>query len=93
MWNVAYHTSFYWDGRTPTLEKQVLGAWKGGNMGAKPDEIVAKLNAIEGYREQFQELFGTDVTVEGVQMAVAAYMRTLICGETPSLRMNRRWIE
>lgn len=82
MWNVGYHSSFYWDGRTPTLEKQVLGAWKGGNMGADPAEAVERLNAVEGYRSQFQEVFGTDVTIQGVQMAVAAYMRTLICGDT-----------
>jgi cytochrome c peroxidase len=82
MWNVAYHNSLYWDGRTPTLEKQVLGAWKGGNMGADPEEIAAMLNGIEGYRVQFQAVFGSDATVDGVQKAVAAYMRTLICGET-----------
>jgi cytochrome c peroxidase len=82
MWNVAYHDALYWDGRAPSLEKQVLGAWKGGNMGAKPDEVVAELNHIEGYRAQFQEVFGSDVTVDGVQKAVAAYMRTLICGTT-----------
>lgn len=82
MWNVAYHTALYWDGRSPTLEKQVLGAWKGGNMGANPDEIAVELNAIDGYRSQFQAVFGSEVTVDGVQKAVAAYMRTLICGET-----------
>jgi cytochrome c peroxidase len=82
MWNVAYHDALYWDGRTPTLEKQVLGAWKGGNMGANPDEIVVMLNGIDGYRQKFQSVFASDVTVDGVQKAVAAYMRTLICGET-----------
>jgi cytochrome c peroxidase len=82
MWNVGYHDAFYWDGRTPTLEKQVLGAWKGGNMGAAPDEIVAQLDKITAYHEQFQSVFGTKVTVDGVQKAVAAYMRTLICGDT-----------
>jgi len=89
MWNVGYHTSLYWDGRTPTLEKQVLGAWKGGNMGADPEKIVASLNEIAGYKSQFQSVFGTDASVEGVQMAVAAYMRTLICGDTEFDRFNQ----
>jgi cytochrome c peroxidase len=52
-------------------------------MGADPDAIVAALNHIDGYRAQFQLVFGTDVTVDGVQKAVASYMRTLICGDTP----------
>jgi cytochrome c peroxidase len=83
MWNVAHHPELYWDGRTQGLEKQVLGAWKGGNMGADPEAIAQKLDAIDGYHDQFQSVFGTGVTVEGVQKAVAAYMRTLICGDTP----------
>ncbi len=34
LWNIAYHTEFYWDGRSPSLERQAMAAWTGGNMGA-----------------------------------------------------------
>ena len=38
MWNIGYHTEWYWDGRAKTLEGQALAAWKLANMGAKdPD--------------------------------------------------------
>src|SRR5262249_12348607 len=34
LYNVAYNTSYYWDGRSPTLEKQIAAAWD-NQMGAK----------------------------------------------------------
>ena len=84
LWNIAYHTEFYWDGRSPSLEKQALAAWTGGNMGAKTEEAVAKINAIEGYRSQFQQVFGADATPDNVVQAIASYERTyLFCSDTP----------
>ena len=55
LWNIGYHKEFYWDGRSGSLEKQGMAAWTGGNMGAKADEIAAKLNGIAGYKSQFQK--------------------------------------
>jgi cytochrome c peroxidase len=83
LWNIGYHKEFYWDGRSPSLEKQALGAWTGGNMGAKADEIVAKLNALEDYKAQFRKVFNSDATPDNVVKAIAAYERTLISGNTP----------
>ena len=48
LWNIGYHKEYYWDGRSQSLEKQALTAWTGANMGAKADEIAAKLNALHG---------------------------------------------
>jgi cytochrome c peroxidase len=59
-----------------------MAAWTGANMGAKADEIVAKLNALQGYRGQFQQVFGSDATPENVMKAIAAYERTIISGDT-----------
>lgn len=83
LWNVAYQTEFYWDGRSPSLEKQAMAAWTGGNMGANAEEITAKLNQIEGYHEQFQAVFGGDATPENIVQAITSYERTyLFCGDT-----------
>src|SRR6267154_2201768 len=58
MANVAYHQNgFYWDGRTPTMEAVTAAAWKGQLGVEKPDEVAAKLNAITGYRAEFQRAF------------------------------------
>ncbi|MFQ5926250.1 MAG: cytochrome-c peroxidase, partial [Terriglobia bacterium] len=32
LWNIGYHSEFYWDGRSGAMEAQVKGAWSGGNM-------------------------------------------------------------
>ena len=82
LWNIGYHKEFYWDGRSPSLEKQAMAAWTGGNMGAKADEIAAKLNAIEGYHSQFHNVFGGDATPERIVQAIAAFERTIISETT-----------
>jgi cytochrome c peroxidase len=85
LWNIGYHKQFYWDGRSPSLEKQAMAAWTGGNMGAKDHEgeIVGKINALQGYHAQFQKVFGGDATAENIMQAISAYERTIISGDTP----------
>ena len=85
MWNVGYYDALYWDGRSGALEKQVIGAWSGGNMGASgnddapsTDDICASLNEIPGYAEQFQAVFGGPATPSNVALAVASFMRTIV---------------
>lgn len=82
LWNIGYHKEFYWDGRSKSLEEQAMAAWTKANMGAKADEIVAKLNALQGYRSQFQKVFNSDATPETVVKALAAFERTIISGDT-----------
>jgi cytochrome c peroxidase len=82
LWNIGYHKEFYWDGRSPSLEKQAMAAWTGANMGAKADEIAAKLNGIAGYHSQFHKVFGGDATPDNIVKAIAAFERTIISGDT-----------
>ena len=89
LWNIGYHHNWYWDGRATTLEGQAVAAWKGGNMGAKnPEQVVDQLNRMEGYRTQFQSVFGESASVENVGKALACYMRTIISQNTPYDRYN-----
>ena len=84
LWNIGYHKMFYWDGRSPSLEKQAMAAWQLGNMGAKDHEaeILAKINGLQGYRSQFQKVFGGDATAENMMLAISAFERTIISGDT-----------
>jgi cytochrome c peroxidase len=82
LWNIGYHKEFYWDGRSPSLEKQAMAAWTGANMGAKADEIAVKLNALEGYRNQFQGVFQSAATPDNIVKALSAFERTIISGNT-----------
>lgn len=84
LWNIGYHSEFYWDGRSGSLEKQAMAAWQGGNMGAKDheDEIVGRINALAGYRSQFQKVFNSEATRDNIFQAIAAFERTIISGDT-----------
>ncbi|MBX3436666.1 MAG: c-type cytochrome [Planctomycetaceae bacterium] len=82
--NTAYNVFQFWDGRAGSLEEQALGPIANPIEMALPlDEAVQKLNAIDGYREQFQAVFGTDVTEAGIAKAIAAFERTVISGDAP----------
>jgi len=84
LWNIGYHKEYYWDGRSASLEKQAMAAWTGGNMGVgdKANDVVARINALQGYREQFQKVFQSDATAENIMKAIASFERTIIAGNT-----------
>lgn len=82
MANVGYHSTFYWDGRMPTLEAVSNAAWK-GQLGADPAEVAAKLNAIPAYKAHFQRAFGQEATADNVPKALAAFLRALRSGNAP----------
>src|SRR5215813_79622 len=89
LWNIGYHKEFYWDGRSNSLEAQAMAAWKGGNMGVgeKTADIAAKINALQGYKAQFQKVFQSDATPENMMKAISAYERTII-RDRKSTRLN-----
>ena len=89
LWNIGYHSQYYWDGRSNSLEAQARAAWSGGNMGAtgqegRPslDDICARLNQIAGYRRQFQAVFNEQATPDNVVKAIAAFERTLVSNQS-----------
>jgi cytochrome c peroxidase len=44
--------------------------------------IEANLGSVPGYQSQFQRVFGTGVTADGVAKAIAAFQRTLLSGNS-----------
>ncbi len=82
--NSAFSRFQFWDGRAATLEEQALGPIENPiEMNLPIDEAVARLNAIEGYRTQFNEIFGSDCTSATLAKAIAAYERTILSGDAP----------
>ena len=82
--NSAYATSQFWDGRAASLEEQALGPIANPiEMGHQLDDVVNELNQIQGYKDRFQKVFGTDVTTDGIAKAIAAFERTVLSGNSP----------
>jgi cytochrome c peroxidase len=89
LWNIGYHTEWYWDGRAKALEGQALAAWKLANMGAKDpeadkirDDVIARINAVPSYAEQFKKVFGGPADEKNVSQALATFMRTIVSRDT-----------
>lgn len=82
VWNSAFNSVQFWDGRAPSLEAQAKGPVTNPiEMGMKSwDDVVVRLKAIPGYVEAFGAAFeGADpVTADNAAKAIAAYERTLI---------------
>lgn len=92
LWNAAYHTVYNWDGSAKTLEEQAEKHILDPKVMGMPDgdQVVARIAAIPGYREQFQEIFGgTGVTFINIARAIAGFERTLVTSNSPFDRFLR----
>ena len=81
VWNSAFNSVQFWDGRAASLEAQAAGPVTNPiEMGMKSwDDVVARLKSIEGYQAAFEAAFGKDaISKENATKAIAAYERTLI---------------
>ncbi|MGH8548142.1 MAG: cytochrome-c peroxidase [Methylococcales bacterium] len=82
VWNAAFNSVQFWDGRAASLEAQAAGPVTNPiEMGMKSwDDVVKRLNAIPGYAGLFEQAFGSGSSIsrEDAVKAIAAYERTLI---------------
>ena len=67
-----------WTGLRASLEDQAQ------NDSNRTDDMVVKsLGAVPAYQAQFRKVFGKDLEPEGVAQAIAAYVRTILSGNSP----------
>jgi len=82
--NSAYADVQFWDGRSPDLEDQALGPIENPiEMGHDLKVLVEELAAIPEYEADFQKVFGTTVTSDGIAKAIASFERTVLSGNSP----------
>jgi cytochrome c peroxidase len=90
VWNAAFHSVQFWDGRAPSLEEQAKGPPVNPIEMGMPnlDAVIDRVRHIPGYKPYFEEAFGTGdvVTMDDAAKAIAAYERTLI---TPGSAYDR----
>lgn len=87
VWNSAFHTVQFWDGRAATLEQQALGPLVNSvEMGmTSHDLVIERIKQIPGYIQAFKKVFPKDKepTITNAAKAIAAYERTLITPNSP----------
>jgi cytochrome c peroxidase len=82
--NVGFYSTYLWDGRAKTLEELALIPIQAADeMNQDLDELEKELNAVPTYAKQFQAVFGTKVTRDGIAKALSAFQRTLVTGPSP----------
>lgn len=82
--NMGWNTSFFWDGRSKTLEDQILEPIVNPvEMNNNWDNVVNYLNADPLYQSKFREAFNVAVIDSiHVSMAIAQFVRTMISGNS-----------
>ncbi|MBX9792257.1 MAG: c-type cytochrome [Pirellulales bacterium] len=74
----------FWDGRAPSLEDQAKGPIQNPiEMANTHEKCVATVQGIEGYRLQFEKVFGGPVTIDGIAQAIASFERCAVSGPAP----------
>jgi cytochrome c peroxidase len=90
VWNAAFLSAQFWDGRAATLEEQAKGPVVNPlEMGMQDlTAAISRIRAIPGYQAYFEQVFGKGevITADNAAKAVAAYERTLI---TPNSAYDR----
>ncbi|MEE9412942.1 MAG: cytochrome c peroxidase, partial [Methylococcales bacterium] len=80
IYNVAYYTALFHDGRETTLEQQVWSPLLAHNEMANPSIgfVLETIKSSADYAGLFEQAFGKKPGMETVGMALASYQRTLI---------------
>jgi cytochrome c peroxidase len=89
--NRAYSTFQFWDGRAGSLEAQVAEPLANPiEMTSDPAaslahrHVLERLQAVPGYVERFQSVFGTaEFSLDHVARAIATFERTVLSGNSP----------
>jgi len=81
--NQRDRNSYFWDGRSETLEEQALGPVEhSGEMDMPATLVIRRLLKSEKYKTAFFNVYGKDPSKDLMAKAIAAYERTLETGKS-----------
>lgn len=88
--NSSMNVAQFWDGRAKDLKEQAGGPIANpAEMAFSHELAVATVASINGYREEFKKIFGTDkVDIDKITEAIAEFEKTLV---TPNSRFDK-WL-
>jgi cytochrome c peroxidase len=83
LWNRAYGTAFFWDGRETSLESQALRPVESSSeMGGTVDGAVERLRSHKEYPGLFEAAFADGVTASNLAKSLASFERVLLSGNS-----------
>lgn len=91
LFNLAWKTSYFWDGRAPSLRAQVLVPIQDHTeMDETLDRVTAKLAAKEAYPALFRAAFGSpEISAEKIGLALENFLLTLTASDAKFDRAMR----
>jgi cytochrome c peroxidase len=93
VWNAAFQSVLFWDGRAASLEEQAKGPIMNPIEMGMPTaaEVENRIAADASYRDEFARVFGArqPITLDLIAKAIAAFERTLVTPDAPYDRFVR----
>ena len=85
IYNVAYASLLFHDGRENTLEQQVWGPLLASNEMGNPSVgyVVNKIKSLDDYQNLFEQNFGVQANMINIGQALASYERSLNSANSP----------
>jgi cytochrome c peroxidase len=86
LWNAAYRTALFWDGRVSSLERQVeTPLFDDRELGADRETLMRDIADIAAYRALFAAAFPEPpaVTGDNLARAIASFVRTIVTRDAP----------
>ena len=85
LYNVAFRSTLFLDGREESLTKQVWSPLLAENEMANTSKeaVLGRINGFEGYQQRFKLLYEDGVTEDNLGKALAAYQQSLIAAKSP----------
>lgn len=92
LFNLAWASDYFWDGRAPSLREQVLVPIEDPHeMGESLDAVVLKLESDPAYVEDFTKAFGEPgISAEKVALALEQFLLTLVSQDSKFDRAVRK---
>jgi cytochrome c peroxidase len=91
LFNRAFGTAFFWDGRAGSLEEQALRPiTTPEEMGAHLPDVLQRLSSDKTYRAEFTAAFADGVSAVNLGKAIAAFERVLLRGDSRVDRFRRQ---
>lgn len=82
--NLAYGHSFFWDGGSPSLERQAMAPIMAENeMDLPLAQAVVRLQTDAAYVRMFQDAFADTPSEAHLVRALASFVRALVSGDSP----------
>ena len=82
--NLGWQSAYFWDGRSETLEEQILHPVRDPiEMNQSWEAATEKLKAVDAYKNDFYQVFRVvDFDSTHVSKAIAQFLRTLISSQS-----------